>query len=148
MYVSANRAEISIRALCGSSCVLCRHLVPTPFGSKWLLCFDLVLENKRAYFRFGGHLLEIHSNSYENQGATSGANKRKRAQISATGRKIKKCSFWSSLQRFPWAHFELELHLETWFEKWLITWMCVCMEWKRAHYLTSSIWPFSSYRIF
>ena len=93
MYVSANRAEISIRALCGSSSVLCRHLVPTPFGSKWLLCFDLVLENKRAYFRFGGHLLEIHSNSYENQGATSGANKRKRAQISATGRKIKKCSF-------------------------------------------------------
>ena len=93
MYVSANRAEISIRALCGSSSVLCRHLVSTPFGSKWLLCSDLVLENKRAYFRFGGHLLEIHSNSYENQGATSGANKRKRAQISATGRKIKKCSF-------------------------------------------------------
>ena len=144
MYLWANRAEISIRA-CGSSSVLCRHLVLKPFGSKSLLCLDLVLENKRAYFRFGGHLLEIHSNSYENQGATSGANKRKRAQISATGRKIKSAlliitsavslsTFWT------WASFGNLI--------WkMATWMCVCMEWKRAHYLTSSIWPFSSYRI-
>jgi hypothetical protein len=83
--------------------VLCRHLVPTPFGSKWL-CFDLVLENKGAYFRFGGHLLEIHSNSNENQGETSGANKRNRAQnnkvlflIATSG--VSSSTFWT------WASF-------------------------------------------
>ena len=143
MYLWANRAEISIRA-CGSSSVLCRHLVLKPFGSKSLLCLDLVLENKRAYFRFGGHLLETHSNSYEKQGATSGANKCNRAQfkkvlvlIITSGVSLSTYWIWASFRKLIWK---------------MATWMCVCvracMEWKRAHFLTSSIWPLSSFRIF
>ena len=54
MHLWANRAEISIRALSGSSSVLCKQLAPKPFGSKWLLCLDLYGGFRPSYCALSG----------------------------------------------------------------------------------------------